>query len=50
MDHNVITLSTMEQTFLLQPVMAGREVQRELGAAGPGVGWKSEASLASGNG
>lgn len=41
MDHNVINLRTMEQTSLLQPVMAGREVRRELGADGTGVSWRT---------
>lgn len=31
----------MEQTSLLQPVMAGREVRREPGADGTGVGCRA---------
>lgn len=38
MDHSVVNRSTMEQTSLLQPVMAGREVKREPGADGTGLG------------
>lgn len=38
MDHSIVNRSTMEQASLLQPVVAGREVKREPGADGTGVG------------
>lgn len=37
-DHNSVDLRTMERMSLLQPMMAGREVRRMLGADGTGVG------------